>query len=225
MLGDQAREMITALAGMDQTAAAEKQAKQDASLKARAAAMGPGVSLVSYSPGTMTLPEKLTYVFKDIAKIKPSADSAENDSRSEAKNPLTFRFEKKGSGRLLTVVGAYPRPDPAVTEPAAPSRESAETNAKTQTQAVAMMKTMLKGLKMTTRIEAEGKVLRTSSPWSSASAVTVLAIDFDQIAADEASLKKLSAMSDPVSVDPAVLKTIKGIKVQPTPKLTIEFGR
>ena len=29
-----------------------------------------------------------------------------------------------------------------------------------------MMKTMLKGLKMTTLIEVDGKLLKTSSPWS-----------------------------------------------------------
>ena len=94
-----------------------------------------------------------------------------------------------------------------------------------QAQAMTMMKTMLKGLKMTTLIEVDGKVLKTSSPWSEGSTVTVLAIDFDQVSADEASLKKLSAMSDPSAVDPAVLKTMKGIKVQPTPELTIEFGK
>ena len=226
-LGDQAREMMTAMSGMDQTSPAEKKAKQDAKLKARAEAMGLGVSLVSYVPSTKTSPEKLTYAFKDITKIKiePSADSAENASQSEAKNPLTFRFEKKGSGGLLTVLGAYPKPDPTAAKPEAPTKETAEAAAKMQAQAMTMMKTMLKGLKMTTLIEVDGKVLKTSSPWSEGSTVTVLAIDFDQVAADEASLTKLSAMSDPSSVDPAVLKSIKGIKVQPTPELTIEFAK
>ena len=39
-------------------------------------------------------------------------------------------------------------------------------------------------------------------------------------------MKKLSAMSgDPGNVDPADLKDVKGIKVQPNPELTIEFGK
>ena len=226
-LGEQAREMMTAMAAMDQTAPTEKKAKQDAKLKARAEAMGPGVSLVSYVPRAKTSPETLTYAFKDITKIKiePSADSAENDSQSEPKNPLTFRFEKKGSGGILTVLGAYPQADPTAAKPAAATKEAAEVAAKMQAQAMDMMKTMLKGLKMTTLIEVDGKVLKTSSPWSDASTVTVLAIDFDQVAADEASMKRLSAMGDPSTVDAAALKGIQGIKVQPTPELTIEFAK
>lgn len=227
-LGEQAREMMGAMAGMDQTSPAEKKAKQDAKLKARAELMGPGVTLVSFVPGTKTSPEKLTYAFKDITKIKiePSADSAENDSQSEAKNPLTFRFEKRGSGGLLTVMGVSPKPDPKAEVPAAPTKEAAEAAAKLQAQALVMMKTMLKGLKMTTLIEVDGKLLKTSSPWSEGRAVTVLAIDFDQVAADEAGMKKLSAMSgDPGNVDPADLRDVKGIKVQPNPELTIEFGK
>ncbi len=226
-LGEQAREMLGAMAGMDETPAAGKKAKQDAKLKARAQAMGPGVSLVAFVPGTRTSPEKLSYAFKDITKIRiePSADSAENDSQ-EVKNPLTFRFEKKASGALLTVMGVSPKPDANAEPPATPTKEAAEAAAKMEAQALVMMKTMLKGLKMTTLVEVEGKLLRTSSPWSEGSTVTVLAIDFDQVAADEASLKKLSAMSgDPSSVDPAALAGIKGIKAQPTPELTIEFAR
>ncbi len=226
-LGEQAREMMGAMAGMDQTSPTER-AKQDAKLKVRAELMGPGVSLVSFVPGTKTSPEKLTYAFKDITKIKieASADSAENDSQSEAKNPLTFRFERKGSGRLLTVLGVSPKPEAKAEAPAAPTKEAAEAAAKLQGQALVMMKTMLKGLKMTTLVEVDGKLLKTSSPWSAGSTVTVLAIDFDQVAADEAGLKKLSSMSgDPSSVDPADLKDVEGIKVQPTPELTIEFAK
>ena len=229
-LGAQAREMMTAMSGMDKSTPAEKKAKKDAKLKALAAGMGEGVSLVSYEPSVKEGPEKVSYAFKDVGKLKVDAtpDSTENDSKSEAKDPLTFRFEKKGGSSLLTVIGAGPKPGGKKADKPAdkPGKEAAEAAAKMQAQAMVMMKTMMKGLKMTTVVEVNGKIVKTNAAHVEGPRVTLLDLDFDQIAADEASFKKFSeAGDDPKSMDPKLLAGLKGIKVQTVPEVSIEFAK
>ena len=228
-LGDQAREMMSAMAGMDKSTPAEKKTKKDAKLKAIAEAMGPGVSVSSFEPSVKNGPEKVTYAFTDIGKLKIDAtpDSTDNDSKSEAKDPLTFRFEKKGGNSVLTVLGAGPKPgEKKADKPEDKSKEGAEAAAKMQAQAMVMMKTMMKGLKMTTVVEVNGHVVKTNAAHVDGPRVTLLDLDFDQIAADEASFKKFSeAGDDPKTMDPKVLAGLKGIKVQTVPEINIEFAK
>jgi hypothetical protein len=225
-LGEQARSMLEAMSEMDKSTPAEKKAKAEAKLKERATAMGPGVSLVSYQASVKGGAEKITYAFTDVNKIRidSSPDPSENDSKSEAKQPLTFRLEKKGGSNVLTVMGAGPKPHPKKDTASPDSKEAAEAAAKMQAGAMAMMKTMMKGLRMTTLVEVGGKLVKTSSPYVQGSTVTLLDVDFDQLVADEASFKKLNELGDPQSLDPAMLKGLKGIKVQTTPETTIEFN-
>jgi hypothetical protein len=225
-LGEQARGMLEGMAAMDSGTPAEKKAKTEAKLKERATAMGPGVSLASFEPSAKAGPEKITYAFTDVSKIRidSSPDPSENDSKSEPKQPLTFRLEKKGATSVLTVSGVGPKPGAKKDVASADSKEAAEAAAKMQAGAMAMMKTMMKGLRMTTLVEVGGKLVRTSSPWSQGSVVTLMDVDFDQLAADEASFKKLNELGDPQSLDPAALKGLKGIKMQTTPETTIEFN-
>jgi hypothetical protein len=225
-LGEQARDMLTSMAEMDKSTPAEKKAKKDAKLKSLAEAMGPGVKLASYAPSANNGPEKVTYAFADISKLKVDAmpDSTENDSKSESKDPLSFRFEKKGGSSVLTVLGAGPKPGAKKAE--APSKETGEAAAKMQAQAMGMMKTMMKGMKMTTVVEVNGKIVKTNAANVAGPRVTLLDLDFDQIVADEANFKKFaSAGDDPKEMDPKVLAGIKGIKVQTVPEVTIEFSK
>jgi hypothetical protein len=88
-LGEQAREMMSAMGDMDKSTPAEKKAKKDAKLKSLAEAMGPGVTVAAFEPSVDKGPEKVTYAFKDISKIKIDAtpDMTEGDSKSEARSP------------------------------------------------------------------------------------------------------------------------------------------
>ncbi|HVO09233.1 MAG TPA: hypothetical protein VMX54_00655 [Vicinamibacteria bacterium] len=229
-LGDEARSMMEGLkqnlgpeAGKQSDPLAERTATE-AKLRERAAAMGPGVTLVSFQPAVGQGPEKVTYAFADINKIRiaPTPDFPENDSKDAAKEPLTFRLEKRGAVWVLTVTGAGPKPKEKK-DTAAPSAEAAPAAAGMQAGALAMMKAVMKGLKMTTQVQVDGTLVSTTSPWVQGSKVTLLDVDFDQLMADEASFKKLSEVGDPSQLDPALLKDVKGIKVQTTPVTTIEF--
>lgn len=228
ILGEQAQGMLAAMAEMDKSSPADKKAKKEAKLKERAAAMGPGVTLASYEPSVKNGPEKVSYAFTDVTKIKvdTTPESTENDAKPDAKDAdddLSFRLEKKGGNTVLTVLGAGPKGGKkAGTKPE--DKAAAEAAAKMQAGAMAMMKTMMKGLKMTTIVEVNGALVKTNSPYVEGSRVTLLDLDFDQLAADEAAFKKFSEMGDdPKKIDPALLKGMKGIKVQTEPETTIEF--
>jgi hypothetical protein len=229
-LGEQAREMMSAMSEMDKSTPAEKKAKKDAKLKSLADAMGPGVTVAAFEPSVKDGPEKVTYAFKDISKLKIdiTPDMTEGDSKQEAKEPLTFRFEKKGGNSVVTVLGAGPKPGEKKAEKPADEggKEGAEAAAKMQAQAMVMMKTMMKGLKMTTVVEVNGKIVKTNAAHVEGPRVTLLDMDFDQIAADEANFKKFSAAGDdPKTMDPKMLEGLKGIKVQTVPEVSIEFGK
>jgi hypothetical protein len=226
-LGEQAREMMTAMSDMDKSTPDEKKTKKDAKLKSLAEGMGPGVTVSSFQPSVKNGPETVTYAFKDISKLKVDAmpDMTEGDSsKSESKEPLTFRFEKKSGNAVLTVVGAGPKPGEKKPEP--PAAKDAPADDKPD-PGMAMMKTMMKGLKTTTVIEVNGKIAKTNAAHVEGSRVTLLDLDFDQIAADEATFKKFAKFGgdDPKNMDPAVLAGLKGIKVQTVPEVSIEFAK
>lgn len=222
-LGEQARTMIESMEAADTGTPAEKRAKKEAKLRERAAAMGEGVTFVSYEPSVKGGPEKVTYAFKDVTKLRIEAtpDAAGAESKP-TKEPLTFRLDRKGGATVLTVAGVTPKPGPKKEE----SKENAEMTAQMQAQSMAMMKMMMKGLKMTSTVEVDGRLLKSSSPHVAGSRVTLLKIDFDEISADEANFKRFaSAGDDPKSMDPAALKGIKGLQFSPEPEVTIEFTK
>ena len=201
-MGEQARSMKQAMEQMDQSAAGDKKAKAAEKLKAHAASMGEGVALVSNTTdkdGT----EKTVWSFKDISRLKlePTPFMGEGESSSK-EEPLTFRFAKAGGNSVLTVVFPKEKPSTASGEKPAPKPEE-------EAQAIAMMKGMMAGLKMSSQLEVNGKVVKTNSPYATGSTITLMEIDFDQI--DEAGLKKLQ-LSGKDQPPASVLKGIKGLK-------------
>jgi hypothetical protein len=209
-LGEQAKSMLASMESMDKTPAAEKKAKKDGKLKAQATAMGEGVTFVSLQ-NTKDGAEQITYAFKDISKIKVDSAPSPSDNDSTSKeDPLTFRFARSGGNSVVTVV--FPKSKTSATPAPAPKPEELQ-------QAITMMKGMMAGLKMTTLLQVNGKVVKTNSPYAAGSDVTLLEVDFDQL--DEAGLKKLAASGKDMP-SPAALKGVKGLKVNEG-EVTVEF--
>jgi hypothetical protein len=213
-LGDQAKGMLAGMAQMDKTPAADKKAKKDAKLRAAAAKMGPGVTLVS-AEATPDGGERVTWAFTDISKIKidQSASSSDMDSTSKPSEQLTFRFAKSPAGVVLTVV--TPKRSPSSPNAAKPAPKPEEAAAQ-----ITQMKAMLAGLKLSTGVEVNGTLIKTDSPYVAGSVVTLMAVDFDQL--DENSFKKMSSVSDPSELDAKALAGIKGVKMT-TGDVNIEF--
>jgi hypothetical protein len=216
-LSEQARGMMSAMENMDKSSPADKKAKKTEKLKAAAATMGEGVSFVSFEAGNDGS-EKVTYAFKDLTKLKIDWSPSPSDSDAKpAADPVSFRFARQGANSVITVVQALKaEKKPAADKPKPKPEEMA--------QQMAMMKSMMAGLKMSGILEVNGRLVKTNSPYATGSSVTLLEIDFDQVAADPASMQKLAEIDDPTKADPKVVAGIKGVKVNTLPELTIEFA-
>jgi hypothetical protein len=195
-----------------------KDGDSKARMKAAAAAMGPGVTLVSDEKtpeGTL----QAVFAFKDISQIKVDMSPGPDDGESKSP-PLTFRFARQGGQSVLTVVQV--RPQPAADAPKPP--EGMEQMAEGMW---GMMKGMMKGLKLKTVLQVKGQLVKAGTPHADAKTgtVTLLDMDFDQIAADEANFKKFTqAGADPERMSPKLLQGVKGVKIAPEPEVTIVFA-
>jgi hypothetical protein len=212
VLGQQLKAMMAAKATGPEAVAEEKR-----KYEATAAAMGPGVTFVSEE----TRPDGFvaTYAFKEIGQIQVEAapgPGGDKDS-GQASKPLRFRLTRHGAKSVLTVVQPQP-------EPAAPGGELPEGMRNLASGMWTMMRGMLKGLRVQTRVDVDGVVTRTTSRYRQGSSVTLLELDFDQITATDANFEKFTrAGDDPSTMDARKLQGVKGVKVNPEPEVVIEF--
>ena len=210
-LGEQAKGMLAGMEGMDQAPAAEKAAKKKAKYAEQAAGMGEGVTFVSTvdaADGASTT----TYSFKDVTKLRVSALPTPDASTTSKSEPMTFRMAKNAAGNSVLTVVAAPRKAEAKAEKPKSSPEETQ-------QAIAMMKGMLGGLKLKSVVEVKGLV-KANTPNVAGSAVTLLAIDFDQL--DPAALAKLAESGPGAPPGPEALKGMKGITFSGE-EVSIEF--
>jgi hypothetical protein len=212
VLGEQMKGMMAM--NQDQ----EDKAKQKAKLQKTAAAMGPGVTVVS-DEKTPDGRLKTVYAFKDVSQIKvdvsPGPDT--DDKKESGGDALTFRFARQGPKSVLTVV----QPQPKKAEAGATAPAGMDQMAEGMW---GMMKGMMKGLKLKTTVEVNGQLAKANSPHTQGASVTLLEMDFDQITADDANFKKFTkAGGEPGKMDPKLLQGVKGIKLSPEHEIVIEF--
>jgi hypothetical protein len=212
-LTDQAKGMMAAMEEMDKSTPAEKKAKKEAKFKEKAGAMGLAfVSTEATADGT----QRTTYSFKDVTTIKigpmPTMDTEKSDSSDE---PMVFRLAKNGGNSVLTVALAKGKPG------ASPAAKKESPKPEEIQQALAMMKGMMAGLKMSFQVQPGGKLVKTSSPYVAGNTVTLLEMDFDQL--DEASLRKLASADQSGPPSAELLKGLKGVKASEG-EITIEFA-
>ena len=216
--GEKAKSLRSAMESMDQTPAPQKAAKRKEKLATLATRMGEGVTLVSSDELKGGAGEKTVYAFKDVSKLKVAcfpSDSMDDPGKSES-SPLMFRLARQGATSVLTV--AEPPSAKSASKKGDPAKKPTKEE---QAQATAMMKTMMAGLKVACRVQVPGSVTKASGATPSGSMVTLVDIDFDQLASDEAALAKVATMEG--EPDPKALAGIKGLKM-PTGDVTIEFS-
>jgi len=207
----------------------KKEPFSEAEAKAKVAEFGQGVTFVSAEPIDTKEAKgmRVTYAFKDVTKLnisqKPSgpgpAGTGETPKADE--DQLKFAFAKLPNGNsVLTVrtggMGDAMKKGSGSSAPAAKQEE-------TPPEALAMMKEMFKGLRIAVIVDVDGKIVKTNSPYVSGSSVTLLDINFEALMNEEAKLKKLDSGGSVESMK-AVLKDVKGIKVNLDPEVKIEFS-
>jgi hypothetical protein len=215
--------MAAAMKDMGNESKAQAKVNREAALKKKAAAQGlTFVSVANADDGT----ETVTYSFKDITKATINRSADMPDKKDEAAPPskdelLTFRMARSGNNSTLTVV--VPKDKPAEKKADAGKPEAKKSSPEEEKQAMAMMKGMLAGLKLSTVVEVNGKIVKTTAPWApQGSAVTLMEMDFDAMGED--GLNRLVALSDqPNPPTPEQLKGLKGVKFTEG-EVVIEFS-
>jgi hypothetical protein len=200
----------------------------EATLRAGAAKLGPGVRFVSSEPisrGDMR-GAKVIYAFDDVSAltlqpdppmealgdVAPKGATAEALDLALTRLPngnalLTVRFDEAGGSKKKA---APPGKAPKGTTP--PGVEE-------------MMRQMFDGFRVAIDVEVNGRVVNTSSPFLDGSRVTVLEMDLGQLVRDDANLKLLEKLDPGAGVAEMMplLRDVKGIKVNQSP-LTVEFA-
>lgn len=192
-------------------------------MKEAAGKLGEGVVFVSSTP--IKTAERVgriaTYQFADISKVKidqkPQAGDMAGPEESKAEDVL-FRFAKQPAGlSRLTVVFPEAKFDEARKE------ASAEVVKKKADPAqLAMMKSLLDGLRVEIALDVLGTIVKTNSPYVQGSRVTLLEMDFAELLSND---ELLSQIGEPGSLEEAkaILKNVKGFKVNLDREVVVDF--
>jgi hypothetical protein len=189
-----------------------------------ASSMG-GVTFLSGEPIKTAELEgyRAKYGFDDITKVRANLTQGSNlagaGAASSAEPPVGFGFERTGSSSLLTVRMPDEKTNPFKSLARTAGGGSSDDPA-SNAQALAMMKTMMRGLFVDVALAVDGRVIKTNAPYVDGQRITLAQIDFDKLLDTPGALEKLQQTSDP-----KMLAGIPGVKVATGPTLTIEFGR
>jgi hypothetical protein len=199
--------------------------------KAQAAKMGTGVSYVkaekvNLKDGRQGL--RVKFAFDDVRQVKFSPEM-ENDQPAAAgasekeEEPITFGFEE-GLQPTLTVRLPHDTGAEAAASGATPPEPPAEQ--------LAMMKQMMAGLRMRIFIKVDGEITKTNAAHvkeinGKKVGITVMDLNFDTIAKDDAAFKKLmtaGAGGEPSFDDMVKLsQEIEGLDIEPAEEVSLTF--
>jgi len=201
--------------------------------KAKAAEMGEGVTFVSAEKVKTDAMEglKATYAFTDINKLKlsqrpskpkgPGPDAPANPN--EPKEELAFKLAKLPNGNAQLTV-TFPKQDPAKKK----EKEGAGEKPPEQEpdpQELEQMKMIFKGMKIGVAVEVQDKLVKTNSAHVDGNKVTLFEMDFAALVDDAAALKSFAKKQpDTLEETKALLKDLKGFKVNLENEVTIEFS-
>lgn len=225
----QMKQMAAAFGGEPKELFGEEAAKN------QVAKMGEGVSFVSVE----TLKKgdfegmKAVYAFKDVNTLKlnvgskmemgsPGGPGGKTSASAGPEEPITFKLEKLAGGNMLLTVDdgrdAAKKEKPG-DAPAKPEDPFGGPQGEAQ---LAMMKQMLKGMKLSVAVTVDGTLVKTNSPHVEGNTVTIMEMELDKLLEDPEILKKL-AQTDSMEEAKKHLKGVKGVKINFEDKTTVEF--
>lgn len=203
----------------------------DADARTAASKLGEGVTFVS-SQKIDTAERKgmkAVYAFTDIRKLKvdevsmPGGGAASGAGSMAPKDPpMTFSFQQLPSGNGLLTIN-QPGIEKAMTEAGSKPKPAAnQPDPKMAAAGLEMAKQFLKGLKIDIAVQVP-RVVKTNSSYVSGGTVTLLSMDFDQVLANPALMDRMNNAKT-LADTKALLKDVKGFKVNLEPSLSIEFA-
>ncbi|MEO5821836.1 MAG: hypothetical protein ABIT71_15140 [Vicinamibacteraceae bacterium] len=197
----------------------------EAKIREQASSFGSGVRYVSSAPLTQDglSGVKATFAFDDVRLLNLS--NPRGASSATPTPPLRFELVAADAGgstlRVRLPQGRAATDDavpPAAAETAAPKPDLPP-------EALAMVRNMFKGARMTVAIEVEGAIVTTDAPQRDGRRVTIFAVDFEQLLSDPSKFAALQSMkpgTDFATVRKA-LEGVPGVILPATPTVTIEF--
>jgi hypothetical protein len=223
------RQMDSLTAGIDSASGDRKKAApfDSSSIKAKAAELGKGVSLLSareIAEGDFHGYEAV-YSFRDISKLHVSQrpDAGDNqpakDAKPEKKQYLTFGF-KKGNPAVLRII--MPQ-----TEKSQSSAGSAGTPSQSQDNGMAAeaVREFFKGMRFSLALGIEGSILQTDAMFRDGSVITLMDIDFDRLMSMPEQFQAFNRLGpNPSDVEMRkIMEKVPGMKVDLQKKVTVSF--
>ena len=198
-------------------------------LRADAARVGDGVTLVSVEPVTAAdgfQGAVATYSFRDIRKVRADAfltpgphGAAASANAGDSRTAFSFTTTPQGTALLTLVFDERPGKK-AKSDDATPATTPDISDAKTRE----MVKAIFKGFKMGLDLEVAGDIVRTNADHVNGRRITLMAVDMEALLADEAKLKTLDELRPGASLAEVrpLLAGIDGIKIN-KPIVKVEF--
>jgi hypothetical protein len=190
--------------------------------------MGEGVRLVKTEPIHSADATGLhaVYAFDDVRKLRmtqqpagPMGGSMGAQPAPQTSNDVSFDFTRAAAAGPSVLTIHFPQP----ATPAGDATPTPQPPAQPDPQALAMARQFMKGMRIEMALVADGRIVRTNSPYVEGSKVTLLLMDFDRVLQDEAQLAKLQSMPRDITQAQALLKDIPGFKVPVEREIQVEF--
>jgi len=188
-------------------------------VRAEADELGSGVTFVSGAkldaPGRKGI--RAVYAFKDIRTVSLAMLNTPADLEfwDKSNNPFTFEFTRLPNGHALLTIE-----NPMVTPPDEPA-PAGGTKPAPDGEYEKYVQALIAGSKIDFAIQV-GHLVKTNSAYADGGKVTLLNVDFDQLLANAAWVEKLEKAT---TLGAEALQGVKGIKISPDPKVTIEFRK
>lgn len=197
--------------------------------KTNAKDYGEGVKFVSAKPAKTKTASGYTaiYSFDDINKVtlnqnpgkKTPGDSKKDDANAAADDNIKFAFKKGPVSRLSVTM------PPPKTEGKKDKKEEAKKKDEAEDpNAVEMMKSMFKDMKVSIVLNMMGDIVSTNATYRTDKKITLIDMDFGKLVGDAALLKKINE-AQPQSVEEikSMVKGIEGLKLEFNNPVTVDF--
>lgn len=189
-------------------------------LAARAAALGPGVTVQAIAETDSGY--TVTYAVADVTRLRFTPAEAPTDRQAEAppstQPPFTFTLARTADGTATL----------GVEVPSSPSRDAAAdtatVNPAQQRQALAMARTLLGDARMSVHVAVDGRLLETDARYRDADAVTLLDVEMGALLGlleDHPEL--MGGTAPPVDELARLTEGRDGLQIQPPGRLTLRF--
>jgi hypothetical protein len=199
--------------------------------KTNAKEFGDGVKFVSAKPAKTQTASGYTaiYSFDDISEVTlnqnpgkktPGESKKEGADAEAAKNDaIKFAFKKGPVSRLSVTM-----PPPKTDEKKDNKDEAAGKDQSDDPNAIEMLKSMFKGMKVSIVLSMIGDIVKTNATYRTDKKITLIDMDFGKLINDMPLLKKIN-QAQPQSVEEvkAMVKGVEGLKLEFASPVTVDF--